>query len=317
MQPATVEQVVPEATLLSREQLQTLARAAKALGREVEEVITDVTEYVQQLQGLAPAALAAATQDAVQQWVDRAAGAEAVAAGLPTAAAAAGPLTTRSGRSELDRRMAVLAKKQAALQLAIRQGRENPVDRAIRILEGALGDVVVIIEAQAKEENWPAARRQERLQQIRETVEALVRTARATKREAAVTAWTNRMRVLADKVLEAAKQIIEDQSEDYTLEEADEELEMLAKRGQLVRDHLEAGRRDGFAGHPEFEQAQQAVLGEVQATAADAEAWLEKVRNDLYVAGVADQRTRAVDTCQDSEKRGIAGRQNQYLHTAI
>jgi hypothetical protein len=68
--------------------------------------------------------------------------------------------------------MAVLAKKQAALQLAIRQGRENPVDRAIRILEGALGDVVVIIEAQTKEESWPAARRQERLQQIRKPVEA-------------------------------------------------------------------------------------------------------------------------------------------------
>ncbi len=122
MQPATVEQVAPEATLLSREQLQTLARAVTVLGREVEEVTSDVTEYVQQLQGLSPAALAAATQDAVQQWEDRAAGAEAAAAGLPTAAAAAGPPVTRSGRFELDRRMAVLAKKQAALQLVIRQG---------------------------------------------------------------------------------------------------------------------------------------------------------------------------------------------------
>jgi hypothetical protein len=111
------------------------------------------------------------------------------------------------------------------------------------------------------------------------------------------------MRVLADEVLEAAKQIIEDQSKDYTLDELDEELEMLAKRGQLVRDHLEAGRRDGFAGHPEFEQAQRAVLGEVQAKATGAEAWLEKVRNDLYTTRVAVQRTRAVDTHQDSEER--------------
>jgi hypothetical protein len=79
------------------------------------------------------------------------------------------------------------------------------VDRAIRILEGALGDVVIIVKAQVKEENWPAARRQERLQQIHEPVEALVRTARTTKRDAAVTVWTDRMRVLADEVLEAAK----------------------------------------------------------------------------------------------------------------
>ncbi len=122
MQPATVEQVAAEATLLSWEQLQSLARAATVLGREVEEVTRDVTKYVQQLQGLSPAALAAATQEAVQQWEDRAAGAEALAAGLPTAAVAAGPPATRSGGSELDRKMAVLAKRQAALQLAIRQG---------------------------------------------------------------------------------------------------------------------------------------------------------------------------------------------------
>ncbi len=148
------------------------------------------------------------------------------------------------------------------------------MDRAIQILEGALGDVVVIVEAQAKEKNWPEARRQERLQQIREPVEALVRTARATKRDSAVTVWTDRMRVLADEVLEAAKQIIDDQSEDYTLDEVDEELAMLAKRGQQVQDHLEAGSKDGFEGHPEFEQAQRAVLGEVQAQVTGAEVWL-------------------------------------------
>jgi hypothetical protein len=130
MQLATVDQVASEAALLSWEQLQSLARAANVLSREVEEVTSDVTNNDQQLQGLAPAALAAATWDAVQQWMDRAAGAEAVAAGLPTAAAAAGPPATRSGRSELDRKLAVLAKRQAALQLAIRQGQENPVDRA-------------------------------------------------------------------------------------------------------------------------------------------------------------------------------------------
>jgi hypothetical protein len=44
------------------------------------------------------------------------------------------------------------------------------------------------------------------------------------------------------------------------------------------------------------------VLGEVQANATGAEAWLEKVRNDLYTAGVAVQRTRADDTRQGSEE---------------
>ncbi len=49
-----------------------------------------------------------------------------------------------------------------------------------------------------------------------------------------------------DEVLETAKQIIEDQSTDYTLGEIDEELDMLSKRGQQVRELLEMGKKDGF-----------------------------------------------------------------------
>jgi hypothetical protein len=91
MQLATVDQVASEATLLSQEQLQSLTQAANVLGREVEEIASDVINYVQQLQGLTPAACAAATHDTVQQWMDRVAGAEAVAAGLPTATMMASP----------------------------------------------------------------------------------------------------------------------------------------------------------------------------------------------------------------------------------
>jgi hypothetical protein len=301
MQPATVDRVASESALLSREQLQSLARVANVLGRKVEEVTSDVTNYVQQLQGLTPAALATATRDAIQQWMDRAAVADAeeVSAGLPTAAVVAWLPATRSSRSELDQKLAVLAKQQAALRLAIRQGRENPVDRAIRILEAALGDVVVIIEKQAAGVEWPKARRQERLQEIRELVETLVRTARATRRDAADTAWVTHVCSLSDEVLESGRQVIEDQSMDYTLEEVDEELKLLAERSQGIRELLNAGRRDGFAGHPEFEEAQRAVLGEITAQVTGAETWLEKIRNDLYMAAVTTQRTRAVDTRRD------------------
>jgi hypothetical protein len=154
----------------------------------------------------------------------------------------------------------VLTKLQAALQLAIRQGQENPVDRAIRFLEAALGDVVVIIEKQAVNKDLPSAGREERLQEIREPVETLVRTARATSQVAAVPAWVTQVRSLADEVLESARLIIEDQSTDYTLEEMDEELELLARRGQQIRELLDTSRRDGFAGYLEFEEAQRAVV---------------------------------------------------------
>ncbi len=271
---------------LSREQLQSLARVANVLGREVEEVTSDVTNYVQQLQGLTPAALLAATCDAVHQWMDRAAGvdAEEVPAWLPTATVVAWLPATCSSRSELDQKLAVLAKQQAALRLAIRQGQENPVVRAIRILEAALGDVVIIIKKQAAGEEWPAARRQERLQEIQEPVETLVRTARATWRDADDTAWVTHVCSLGDEVLESGRQVIENQSTDYTLEEVDEELELLAGRGQRIRELLDTGRRDGFVGHPEFKEAQRAVLGEITAQVTGAETWLEKVRNNLYTA---------------------------------
>ncbi len=104
MQPTTVDQVAPGAALLSQEQLQTLARAANALGREEEEVTSDVTNYFQQLQGLVPSALAAAIHAAVQQWMDCTAEAGAVATSeFPaTGAVARGPPSTRSGWTELD-----------------------------------------------------------------------------------------------------------------------------------------------------------------------------------------------------------------------
>jgi hypothetical protein len=65
-----------------------------------------VANYLKQLQDLSPTALEAATREAVQQWMNCAAGAEAeVAYGLSTTRqAATGPPATRSGRSELDQK---------------------------------------------------------------------------------------------------------------------------------------------------------------------------------------------------------------------
>jgi hypothetical protein len=76
---------------------------------------------------------------------------------------------------------------------------------------------------------------------------------------------------------------------------------MLSKRGQQVKELLEAGKKDGFGGHPEFAQAQRSVLGEVTVQVTSVEVWLEKVRNDLYTATVITQRTRAVDMRQGRE----------------
>ncbi len=51
---------------------------------------------------------------------------------------------------ELDCKL--LAKLQAALSMALRQGQENPVDRAIPILEIALNVVLMTLDRMADEE---------------------------------------------------------------------------------------------------------------------------------------------------------------------
>jgi hypothetical protein len=60
--------------------------------------------------------------------------------------------------------MALLAKRQAVLNLALRQGRENPVNRAIQILETALKDVLITLERMVEE--WTPARRQEKIEEV-------------------------------------------------------------------------------------------------------------------------------------------------------
>jgi hypothetical protein len=86
----------------------------------------------------------------------------------------------------------------------MRQGRENPVDRAIWILEAALNDIIIIVEKMADEEEWTPARRQERLQEICEQVEALIRSARDIRRDTANATLVTQARSLTGKVVESA-----------------------------------------------------------------------------------------------------------------
>jgi hypothetical protein len=55
---------------------------------------------------------------------------------------------------------------------------------------------------------------------------------------------------LANKVVEGARYVIDDQSTDCTLDEVDEELQLLSKKGQRLWELLAAGGAAGFADHP-------------------------------------------------------------------
>jgi hypothetical protein len=84
--------------------------------------------------------------------------------------------------------MATLAKWQAALNAALRQGRENPIDIAIRILETALTDVLQTLERMAEDEEWPLAKKLEKIEEVQAHVEALLSTAQASRRDSALAA---------------------------------------------------------------------------------------------------------------------------------
>jgi hypothetical protein len=154
---------------------------------------------------------------------------------------------------------------------------------------------LLTLERTADDKEWSPARRQERLEVVHAQVETLIRSARASRRDTAIAAW-------ATQVGEGTRQVIEDQSTDYSLEEVDEELQLLAKQGQRLLELLAAGGEAGHARHHQFEQVQEAVLGEVRAQVEGAESWLDKVWGDLYAASTV-RRTRAVDTWP----AGVAG----------
>jgi hypothetical protein len=65
MQSTTAEVVVSEAALLSPEQLHSLSKTARILGKGMEEVTREVTNYLRQLQDLLPMALEATTHETV------------------------------------------------------------------------------------------------------------------------------------------------------------------------------------------------------------------------------------------------------------
>ncbi len=78
MQPAPVTGI--DITQLSQEQLQSLAMAARVLRKRVEELVSRVTDYLEKLVDMTPAAQAEATQRVVQEWTDPVTAAGVVAA---------------------------------------------------------------------------------------------------------------------------------------------------------------------------------------------------------------------------------------------
>ena len=171
MQPATVAGDLM-AAVLSPEQLQILARAARMLRREVEDILNDVNRYAEQLTNLPPAARAEAIEKAVQEWAARAAEASASGQRLPA---------TRSRRNPLDRALEGLLKRQGSLASALRSGRYSQIQRTARLTEATIEEAVTAANQLAVEESWTETRLADRVKEIRAPAVHFLKEARGRR----------------------------------------------------------------------------------------------------------------------------------------
>jgi hypothetical protein len=67
-----------------------------------------------------------------------------------------------------------------------------------------------------------------------ELVVSLIMRARGARKDAAIITWANQVADAAEETRISAKGILEENSTNYTMEELNDELEMLHKRGQQL-----------------------------------------------------------------------------------
>ena len=139
---------------MSQEQLYRTGKAAAGLGREVEEMISDVREY---LQGIADSLTPENCFEAAEQAVLKLEG-EASAA-IPAAQGELRHLC--SGRDMLNILAEAMDKRKDALQAVLERGLEIPVQRALRLLTMVVAFLEEALCARANLEEWD----RERLQQ--------------------------------------------------------------------------------------------------------------------------------------------------------
>src|SRR5450830_1101003 len=186
MQPSGEEQVALGA-FLTAVQRQSLDQAAVKLGKGVEELISDLEKYLEDLGEVDEATREEATEAAVGRWVARA-GVTAAATGLPN---------TRSGRTVLDRSEQVLRSKVVVLEAAMKAGKGLPVQRALRLAEAAAAVAVAAVKEMAAVEGWSGAQIEERRRKMVAELESLARKVRGDALEAAIAGWAERVKAVA------------------------------------------------------------------------------------------------------------------------
>ncbi len=119
-----------------QEQLQSLTVATGVLGKVVEEVIRDVTKYVEKLADMTPAARGKATQRAVQEWKDRATAGSSSSRRAPSHWYRWPQSCSISALGRMPGSQGAALEKQQALET----GRDPPVERALQLLDIAVAE---------------------------------------------------------------------------------------------------------------------------------------------------------------------------------
>ena len=198
---------------LSPEHLQRAGIAAGQLGRGAEEVIGEIRTYLDRLpEALTPEQVAEATEQAVKKVEREGVSAERAARVLLA--------KTRSGRSSFDIAQETLDKRMAALVVALEKGQDVPIQRALRTAEAAVTAVEEEYHKKGQEEQWEVETLTRALEDLRGKVNPTLEGARGGRLEAAVEAWVRDVRIITREARPEADQTVEEQSDNYTQQEA-------------------------------------------------------------------------------------------------
>jgi hypothetical protein len=108
----------------------------------------------------------------------------------------------------------VLEKCQGALAVALRTGKEIPIQRSLQMTEAIITEVVAVLHQLAAEENWPESGKAKRLQDIQAPADHLIEAARGELVDTAIADWVAKVHSLALEAARHTTEVLKEKSTD-------------------------------------------------------------------------------------------------------
>jgi hypothetical protein len=88
---------------------------------------------------------------------------------------------------------------------------------------------------------------------------ALIKLAESSRRDSAVKTWVAQVQAIVKDLVRNTKEVLEDQSTNYTVVKIDNEVQVCSDRGQQLSELLAAGWSASYISQQRFEEVKKAV----------------------------------------------------------